>query len=135
MEKFLQINYFYSQAGRTPGSYNQGSTCRIWKCIRNLYHIAKGSSMLHPEVIRDQQAHLFLFKLQVKLAFWQQARNAVTQSPPNSRWFHWKFLCFPPLYLLLQLPAAVSACLSEVSLPKRTQFTSQSRTLEQLFPP
>lgn len=135
MEKIRQINFFYSHAGRTPGGYNQGSTCRIWKFIRNLYHIAKGSCMLHPEVRRDQQAHLFLFKLQVKLAFWQQARNAVTQRPLHSRWFHWKFLCFPPLYLLLQLPAAVNACLSDLSLPKRTQFTSQPRTPEQLFPP
>lgn len=134
MEKILQINYFYSHAGRTPGGYSQGSTCRIWKFIRNLYHTAKDSCTLHPEVRRDPQAHLFLFKLQVKLDFWQQARNAVMQNPLHSRWFHWKFLCFPPLYLLLQMPAAVSACLSDLSLPK-TQFTSQSKTREQLFPP
>lgn len=107
-----------------------GEHLRIWKFIRNLYHTAKDSCMLYPEVGWDQQAHLFLFKLQVKLAFWQQARRLWRKSPLHSRWFHWKFLCFPPLCLLLQLPAAVSACLSDLSLPKRTQFTSQSRTPE-----
>lgn len=135
MEKILQINNFYSHAGRTPGGYNQGSTYRIWK-FKEIFITQQKTAACFIQRSGGISKPIFSY-LNYRWNWLCGSRLEMPwrKSPLHSRWFHWRFLCFPPLYLLLQLPAAVSACLSDLLLPKRTQFTSQSRTPEQLFPP